>query len=326
MLNTTCRSFLHAIPTGEIDGRNNLGVVTLNLPRVALDARTDKRDFWKVLDERLDICKVALITRIDRLRGVKANVAPILYTEGACGVRLKPDDDIMQLFDNGRASISLGYIGVHETVQALLGTDTHIFEDEQKKDLSIQILNYMDDKCKEWTAETGFHFSLYGTPAESLCYRCCRTDTEAHGIVEGVTDHEYYTNSFHLDVRYDTNPYYKIMFEEPYPHMSSGGFICYGEYPNLLHNMEALEDVWDFSYDYVPYYGTNTPIDECYECGYKGEFNCTSKGFTCPSCGNHDPKKVSVTRRVCGYLGSPDARAFNHGKQMEVEKRAKHLH
>lgn len=321
-----CRSFLHAIETGEIDGRNNLGVVTLNVPRVALDADCDVDKFFVLLEERLEICKDALMARIDRLRGVKAKVAPILYCEGACGVRLDPEDEVLQIFDHDRASISLGYIGIHETVQALMGADSHIFNDEAKQALGERIVKRLHDVCIEWTDQTGFHFSLYGTPAESLCYRFASIDNEIYGDVADVTDHGYYTNSFHLDVRYDTNPYYKILFESVYPKLSSGGFICYGEYPNLLHNPEALEDVWDFSYDYVPYYGTNTPIDECYECGYKGEFNCTSKGFQCPCCGNHDPKKVSVTRRVCGYLGSPDARPFNAGKQEEVSKRVKHLH
>lgn len=319
-----CRSFLHAY-NGEIDGRNNLGVVTLNVPRVALDSRGDERVFWDKLDERLELCKVALMSRIERLKGVKAKVAPILYVEGACGMRLDPEDEIMKVFENGRASISLGYIGIHETLQALFGTSTHPFEDTDKQEFGLRIVKHMADKCKEWTEETGFAFSLYGTPAESLCNRFCKADKEVYGEVEGVTDHEYYTNSFHLDVRFKTNPYYKILYEAKYPQYSKGGFICYGEFPNLLHNPEALEDIWDFSYDYIPYYGTNTPIDECYECGFRGEFNCTSKGFQCPSCGNHDPKKVSVTRRVCGYLGSPDARPFNPGKQAEVIKRIKHL-
>lgn len=319
-----CRSFLHE-HNGEIDGRNNLGVVTLNVPRVALDAKGDLQEFWELLDRRLEVCKAALMARIDRLRGVKANVAPILYMEGACGVRLGPDEEIMQVFENGRASISLGYIGIHETIQALKGNDTHPFDDNGKKQLALRIVKVMADVCKEWTEETGFAFSLYGTPAESLCHRFCKMDKERYGDVDGVTDHGYYTNSFHLDVRYRTNPYYKILYEEEFPQFSKGGFICYGEYPNLLHNPEALEDVWDFAYDHVPYYGTNTPIDECYECGFQGEFNSTSKGFVCPSCGNHDPKRVSVTRRVCGYLGSPDARPFNEGKQNEVMQRIKHL-
>ena len=144
-------------------------------------------------------------------------------------------------------------------------------------------------------------------------------------MVAGVTDTGDYTNRFHLDVEKQVNPYDKLDFEAPYPPIASGGFICYGEYPNIQHHLEALENAWDYSYDKVPYYGTNTPIDECYDCGFTGEFECTSKGFTCPRCGNHDPAKVSVTRRVCGYLGSPDARPFNAGKQEEVKRRVKHM-
>ena len=140
-----------------------------------------------------------------------------------------------------------------------------------------------------------------------------------------MTDKDYYTNSFHLDVRYKTDAYSKIEFEKGYPQYSSGGFICYAEFPNMRKNLEALEDVWDFTYTRIPYFGTNTPVDQCFECGYKGEFECTSKGFVCPNCGCHDPSKVSVIRRVCGYLGAPDARPFNSGKQEEVMERVKHV-
>lgn len=189
----------------------------------------------------------------------------------------------------------------------------------------VAIVSYLSEVTKKWQAETGYAFSLYSTPSESLCDRFCRLDSKRFGVVEGVTDKGYYTNSFHLDVEKKVNPYDKLDFEMVYLPLASGGFICYGEYPNLQHNLKALEDVWDYSYDRVPYYGTNTPIDECYECGFTGEFECTSKGFVCPKCGNHDSTKVSVIRRVCGYLGSPDARPFNPGKQEEVKRRVKHL-
>ena len=323
-----CRSFLGVYEeNGEQihEGRNNLGVISLNLPRIAIEARYDETRFWQLLDERLQLCLKALMTRIARFENVKARVAPILYMEGACGVRLNADDSVAQIFKNGRASISLGYIGLHETINALYGTEKHIFDSETLREKAIAIVQKLRDTADRWKAETGYGFSLYSTPSENLCDRFCRLDTAEFGVIDGVTDKGYYTNSFHLDVEKKVNPYDKIDFEAPYPKMASGGFICYGEYPNLQHNLKALEDVWDYSYRYVPYYGTNTPIDECYDCGFSGEFSCTSKGFVCPKCGNHDPARVSVTRRVCGYLGSPDSRPFNAGKQEEVKRRVKHL-
>ena len=323
-----CRSFLSAYEQdGQLqhEGRNNLGVVSLNLPRIALEAGKDEAEFYRLLDERLEVARLALDTRIDRLKGVKAKVAPILYMEGACGVRLDAEDDISEIFKNGRASISLGYIGIHETINALYGTEQHLYDNNELRQKAIAIVEHLKAAVDQWKQETGYGFSLYSTPSENLCSRFHHIDVKEFGLVEGVTDKGYYTNSFHLDVEKKVNPYDKIDFEQPYPSIANGGFICYGEYPNMQHNIEALENVWDYSYSRVPYYGTNTPIDECYECGYLGEFDCTSKGFTCPKCGNHDPSRVSVTRRVCGYLGSPDARPFNFGKQEEVKRRVKHL-
>lgn len=323
-----CRSFLGTFEEdGELvhEGRNNLGVVSLNLPRVALEAKGDEAEFYRILDKRLTIARKALDTRIERLEGVKARVAPILYMEGACGVRLRADDDISEIFKNGRASISLGYIGLHETINALYGTETHLCDNAQLRAKAIEVIQYLKAATDKWKAESGYAFSLYSTPSENLCSRFCNLDAKVFGVVDGVTAKGYYTNSFHLDVEKQVNPYDKIDFEQPYPEIANGGFICYGEFPNMQNNIEALENVWDYSYSRVPYYGTNTPIDECYDCGFTGEFSCTSKGFTCPKCGNHEPSRVSVTRRVCGYLGSPDARPFNYGKQEEVKRRIKHL-
>ena len=321
-----CRSFLGAYEeNGKLlhDGRNNLGVVSLNLPRIAIETENEEA-FYKKLDERLAIAKEALMTRIERLDNVQAKVAPILYTEGACGVRLKPDDKISEVFKNGRASISLGYIGIHETVNALYDQgDIYDSAELQKKGLAITA--YLQKAVNRWKDETGYAFSLYSTPSESLCDRFCRLDNKEFGSIKGVTDKGYYTNSFHLDVERKVNPYDKVDFEMDYPKYASGGFISYGEYPNMTHNLKALESVWDYTYDKVPYYGTNTPNDSCYSCSYEGEFNATNRGFECPQCKNRDSNKMSVTRRVCGYLGQPNSRPFIKGKQEEVQRRVKHF-
>jgi ribonucleoside-triphosphate reductase len=324
-----CRSFLDRWlnEKGEEvhDGRNNLGVVSLNLPRIAIEAGKDEEKFFDILNERLAICYKALWTRINSLNGVKANVAPILYMEGALGVKLKADDYVADVFKNGRASISLGYIGLHEVANAMFGNEIHTFDSIEKQDFIYKVINRLKEAVTSWKEETGYGFSLYSTPSESLCNRFCSIDEKTFGKQEGVTDKGYYTNSFHLDVMKKVNPYEKIMFEKGFMSIASGGHITYGEYPNMKNNLEALEDVWDFSYDHVPYYGTNTPVDKCHECGYAGEFTATSKGYECPKCGNTDSKKMNVIRRVCGYLGEPGSRPFIFGKQEEVQRRVKHL-
>lgn len=322
-----CRSFLHEWvnpKTGlaEHDGRNNLGVVTINLPRLALKAKTVP-EFFKRLDKMVALAGEALMTRIQRLEKVQAKVAPILYTEGACGVRLDPEDYVIDIFKDGRASISLGYIGLHETINAL-GGET-LFSSTESQELALQIVTRMRSFCDQWRAETGFAFSLYATPSENLCDRFCRLDTKEFGIVEKVTDKGYYTNSFHLDVEQKVNPFEKIDFEKGYPYLSTGGFITYAEFPTMRNNPKGLEAIWDYAYDNIPYFGTNTPVDQCHSCGYKGEFSATAKGFECPSCGNKDSDTISVIRRVCGYLGEANARPFNPGKQAEVTKRVKHI-
>ncbi|WP_281648707.1 anaerobic ribonucleoside-triphosphate reductase [Parendozoicomonas sp. Alg238-R29] len=322
-----CRSFLGVYEeNGQLvhDGRNNLGVVSMNLPRVALESQGDEKRFYEILDQRLAVAKDALMSRIHRLDNVPASVAPILYVEGACGVRLKPTDMISEVFKNGRASISLGYIGIHETINALFG-DKHIYDCNELQQKGVEVVEYLRKTVDRWKEETGYGFSLYSTPSESLCDRFCRLDEKEFGVVAGVTEKGYYTNSFHLDVEMQVSPYDKVDFEQNYPTHASGGFICYGEFPNMQNNTKALENVWDYTYDKVPYYGTNTPIDNCYKCGYEGEFLATARGFECPSCKNRDSTKMSVTRRVCGYLGQPNSRPFIKGKQEEVTRRVKHL-
>ena len=324
-----CRSFLDRWEDengNEIhSGRNNMGVVSLNLPRIAIEAKQDQDKFFEILKTRMALAYKALWTRINSLNGVKANVAPILYMEGAMGVKMDAEDEVADLFKNGRASVSLGYIGLHEVANSIFGQDEHTYDSEDKKTFISRVFEELNTTVKGWKEDTGYSFSLYSTPSESLCDRFCSLDKNKFGEIAGVTDKGYYTNSFHLDVEKKVNPYEKILFEANYIALASGGHISYGEYPNMKDNLVALENVWDFSYDYVPYYATNTPLDICHECHYSGEFDATSKGYQCPKCGNHDSKKMNVVRRVCGYLGEPGSRPFIYGKQEEVKRRVKHV-
>lgn len=322
-----CRSFLADWVDSDgnhiLDGRNNLGVVSLNLPRIAIQSGRNFETFWNLLDQRLQLCKEALDTRLATFKGVKASVAPILYTEGGFGVKLKPDDPILPLFANQRSSISLGFIGLHEVGSVMFGG--HPVDSKDTQDFLKAVVDKLRQACDKWKDESGFGFSLYATPSESLCDRFCRLDREKFGIIEGITDKGWYMNSFHLDVDKEVDPYTKIAFEKDYHRLSSGGHISYAEFPNMKNNLEALENVWDYAVKNLAYFGTNTPSDQCHECGFSGEFKATSKGFECPNCHNHDSNKMSVIRRVCGYLGNPNARGFNPGKQQEVIHRVKHL-
>ena len=325
-----CRSFLsvwHDDNGNEIlDGRNNLGVVTINLPRIALEAQEadDAHEaFWRILDDRLGLCFEALMTRIDSLRGVKASVAPILYTEGAFGVRLNPDDEILELFKNGRSSISLGYIGLHETL-LMFGSGQHPFDRIGSQKLGRLIIEYLRAATEAWKKKTGFGFSLYSTPAESLCHRFCKLDFEKFGSVKGITDKGWYTNSFHLDVDRKVTPFEKIDYEADYHYIATAGHISYVEFPDMKNNLQALEKVWDYAMEKLDYFGTNLPVDKCFVCGSDDEFTPTEEGFHCKHCGNHDPAKMSVTRRTCGYLGAPAVRGFNDGKNKEMMHRTKH--
>ncbi len=322
-----CRSFLSVWrdESGKevLDGRNNLGVISLNLPRIAIESQGDRARFEELFNARLKLCFRALMSRIHRLKGVKANVAPILYSEGAFGRRLDPQQHIMDLFKNGRASISLGYIGLHEVGTIMFGE--HPFDNAECQQFLISIVERMNTATKDWSRETGFAFSLYSTPSESLCNRFCKLDQERFGDIPNVTDKGYYTNSFHLDVFRKVNPFEKIDFEAGFAQHASGGHISYVELPNMRHNLKALEQIWDYAVEHVPYFGTNTPVDSCGKCGFMGETKTTENGFACPDCGNTDSASLSVTRRVCGYLGSPNSRPFNAGKQKEMIRRIKHF-
>ncbi|MDM7524382.1 anaerobic ribonucleoside-triphosphate reductase [Lacticaseibacillus rhamnosus] len=323
-----CRSFLQGWTdpkTGkEVNaGRMNLGVITVNLPRIAMESKGDKDKFWKIFEERMRICKEGLLYKIERTKQATPESAPILYKYGAFGHRLADTDSIDDLFKNGRATVSLGYIGLYEVGTVFYGSAWE--KNHDAKAFSVSIVKALDDHCKAWEKQYGYHFSVYGTPSESLTDTFCREDTKKFGIVKDITDKEYYTNSFHYDVRKSPTPFEKLDFEKDYPQYSAGGFIHYCEYPNLKQNPKALEAVWDYAYDKIGYLGTNTPIDQCFKCGFKGEFTATAKGYECPECGNHDPATCDVVKRLCGYLGNPNKRPMVHGRQEEIIHRKKHI-
>lgn len=323
-----CRSFLQGWTDPETgkevnSGRMNLGVVTVNLPRIALEAHGDKQLFWEIFQEKMNICKIALDYRIKRTKEAKPENAPLLYMYGAFGKRLKKTDSVDEVFRNSRATVSLGYIGLYEVCTTFYGSNWE--HNKEAHDFTIAITKAMHDLCAEWEKEEGYHFSLYSTPAESLTDTFCQDDLKKFGRVEDVTDKEYYTNSFHYDVRKHPTPFEKLSFEEAFPKYAAGGFIHYCEYPNLRQNPKALEAVWDWAYDHVGYLGTNTSIDQCFKCGFKGEFEATARGFKCPQCGNHDPATCDVVKRTCGYLGNPQQRPMVHGRHEEIIHRVKHM-
>lgn len=322
-----CRSFLQGWKNEQGEeinvGRMNLGVVTLNIPRIALEANGDQDKFWSILADRLQIVKDALVYRVERCKEASPANAPILYMYGAFGERLDRKDNVDQLFKNKRATVSLGYIGLYEAAAAFYGGEWE--HDPEAKAFTLAIVKELKAHADAWGDEYGYHFSVYSTPSESLTDRFCRLDTEKFGEIDNITDKEYYTNSFHYDVRKNPTPFEKLDFEKDYPQYCSGGFIHYCEYPVLQQNPKALEAVWDFAYDRVAYLGTNTPIDHCYACGYEGDFNPTERGFECPQCGNHDPKSCDVVKRTCGYLGNPQARPMVNGRHKEISARVKHL-
>ncbi|MGT2846747.1 anaerobic ribonucleoside-triphosphate reductase [Streptococcus massiliensis] len=323
-----CRSFLQGWKDEngvEVNsGRMNLGVVTVNLPRIALESDGDLDKFWTLFDERMNLAEDALVYRVNRVKEATPANAPILYQYGAFGKRLEKTDSVDKLFRHRRATVSLGYIGLYEVATVFYGSDWE--HNPEAKAFTVNIVKDMKRRCEEWSDYYDYHFSVYSTPSESLTDRFCRLDIEKFGIVPDITDKEYYTNSFHYDVRKNPTPFEKLDFEKVYPEAgASGGFIHYCEYPVLQQNPKALEAVWDYAYDRVGYLGTNTPIDHCYKCGFEGDFTPTERGFRCPNCGNSDPKTVDVVKRTCGYLGNPQARPMVNGRHKEISARVKHM-
>lgn len=327
-----CRSFLQAWTdpeTGEDveDGRMNLGVVTVNVPRIAIESHGDKDRFWKLFNERMEVAHQALQFRIMRCKQATPVNAPTLFRYGAFG-RLGANDNVDQLFRNERATVSLGYIGLAETTAVFYGKNwirDHGW-DPEGKEFALSIVKRMNELCRQWSTAEGYHYSVYSTPAESLTDRFNRMDREKYGVIEGVTDHDFYTNSFHYPVWLQPTPMEKLTFEKDFPYYASGGFINYCEYPCLQDNPKALEAVWDYAYNIgIGYLGTNTPIDHCFVCGFQGDFEPTEEGFKCPECGNADPDKCNVTKRTCGYLGNPVQRPMVHGRHEEIAHRVKHM-
>lgn len=319
-----CRSFLGShIRDGKLvtDGRMNMGVVSLNLPRISINTN-DTEEFFILMKDRMKLVKKGLDFRIKELKKVKAKNAPILYMHGATGFRLKAEDSVEEIFKNGYASISMGYIGLYETVAKFYGPDW--YDNNEAEKFSLDILKLMKATVTEWSKENGYGYSVYATPSESLCDRFCRLDKAKYGEIENITDKDWYTNSFHYDVRKEITPYEKIDFESKYAPYTNGGFIHYAEFPSLVKNPKALEAFWDYCYDKVGYIGTNTPVDKCYCCGFEGEFKATEHGFECPNCGNNDPATSNCTRRLCGYLGSVMDIPPIKGKKAEMRNRVKH--
>ena len=318
-----CRSFLSPWKDEngnyKFEGRFNQGVVSLNLPQLGLICRGDEEKFWQLLDERLQLCYDALMCRHKALEGTLSDVSPIHWQYGAI-CRLKKGETIDKLLHGGYSTLSLGYIGLYELTYLMKGCSHTQPEGEE---FALRVMTYLRDATRRWKEETGLGFALYGTPAESLCYRFARIDQEKFGTVENVTDKGYYTNSYHVDVREDIDAFTKFNFESQFQNISSGGSISYVEVPNMQNNLEAMETVVRFIYDNIQYGEFNTKSDYCQECGFDGEIIVNEDNeWECPQCHNKDHSKMNVTRRTCGYLGE---NFWNTGKTKEIKARVLHL-
>jgi len=318
-----CRSFLSPWKdeNGEykFEGRFNQGVVSINLPQIGIIADGDEEKFWKLFDERLELCFEAIMCRHYSLLGVTADVSPIHWRYGAIA-RLQPGEKIDKLLKGGYSSISLGYIGLYEVTKVMKGVS---HTDKNGHDFALKVMKHLRETTERWKKETGIGFALYGTPAESLCYRFARIDKEKFGSIEDITDKGYYTNSYHVDVREKMDAFTKLKFESEFQPISSGGAISYVEIPNMRHNLKALEEIVKFIYDNIQYAEFNTKSDYCHVCGYDGEIIINDDNeWECPQCGNKDHNKMNVTRRTCGYLGE---NFWNEGKTKEIKSRVLHL-
>lgn len=317
-----CRSFLSpwkdADGNYKWEGRFNQGVVSLNLPQIAIVANGDENVFWQELEDRLAICREALMCRHNALKGTLSDVSPIHFQYGAIA-RLQPGEVIDSLLEGGYSTISLGYIGVYEMTKLMTG-ESHTTGKGKK--FAMRVMRRLRLAVDTWKEETGIGFGLYGTPAESLCYRFARIDKERFGNIPDVTDKGYYTNSYHVDVREPIDVFSKFAFESEFQPISSGGAISYAEIPNMQDNLEALAECVRFIYDNIQYAEFNTKSDYCHACGFEGEIEIQDGQFVCPKCGNTDRQKMSITRRVCGYLGE---NSFNKGKMKEIASRYVHL-
>ncbi|GAA0103210.1 anaerobic ribonucleoside-triphosphate reductase [Paraclostridium bifermentans] len=300
-------------------GRFNQGVISLNLVQVALTANQDMEKFWEILDERLELCREALMVRHDLLKGVISDVSPIHWQHGGIA-RLKKGEKIDSLLENGYSTLSLGYVGVYEMTQAMLGI-SHTTKDGEK--FALEVMNHLNNTCQKWKDETGLGFGLYGTPGESLTSRFCRIDKQKFGEIKNVTDRMYYTNSYHVHVSEEIDAFEKLKFESQFHDISLGGCISYIEVPDMSKNLPAVEQIINYIYHNIQYAEINTKPDICYSCGYTGEIKLDKDlEWYCPNCGNRDKNEMQVMRRTCGYIG---ANMWGKGRTQEIGERVLHL-
>jgi ribonucleoside-triphosphate reductase len=300
-------------------GRFNQGVISLNLPQIGIIAEKDMELFWDMLDQRLELCKEALLVRHNMLLGTLSDVSPIHWQHGAIA-RLEKGEKIDKLLKDGYSTLSLGYVGIYEMVQAMLGV-SHTTKEGEK--FALDVMKHMTAACDRWKEETGLGFSLYGTPAENLIYRFCRIDKAKYGEIPNVTDRLYYTNSYHVHVCEEIDAFSKLKFESQYHNISLGGCISYIEVPDMSRNLEAIEQIVKFIYNNIQYAEINTKPDICYKCGYTGEIKLDEDlTWYCPSCGNRDESDMQVMRRTCGYIGT---NFWNKGRTAEIGDRVLHL-